>query len=143
MKMMKTKKKKKKKLHHIVFFWSNLYTQVSHCTLQKRFQHDEDVYKSFVEIFNMYRNHDKRITEVYFEVGVTALSDDCISPFSIFHSSNICLCVRYRVSLRTTGICLENFICTFTRLVQQPCSTGVKPNELMTQDQALLLRLKC
>ncbi|KAL0735865.1 hypothetical protein Bca4012_012075 [Brassica carinata] len=35
----------------------------------KRFQHDEDVYKSFVEIFNMYRNHDKRITEVYFEVS--------------------------------------------------------------------------
>ncbi|KAJ0243536.1 Histone deacetylase interacting domain-containing protein [Hirschfeldia incana] len=36
--------------------------------IKKRFEHDEDVYNSFVEIFNMYRNRDKRLIEFYFEV---------------------------------------------------------------------------
>ena len=54
---------------------------MSHCisvvfiSLQKRFQRDEDVYKSFLEILNMYRKDDKDITEVYNEVVTTSLLD--------------------------------------------------------------------
>lgn len=36
--------------------------------LQTRFQHDDNVYKSFLEILNMYRKEHKSITEVYQEV---------------------------------------------------------------------------
>ncbi|CAH8361113.1 unnamed protein product [Eruca vesicaria subsp. sativa] len=43
--------------------------------IKKRFQNDEDVYKSFLEILNMYRKDDKDITEVYNEV-VSALFED-------------------------------------------------------------------
>ncbi|KAL0709525.1 hypothetical protein Bca4012_016503 [Brassica carinata] len=42
--------------------------------IKKRFQNDEDVYKSFLEILNMYRKDDKDITEVYNEVS--ALFED-------------------------------------------------------------------
>jgi hypothetical protein len=36
--------------------------------LQKRFQNDEHVYKSFLDILNMYRKEHKEIGEVYSEV---------------------------------------------------------------------------
>lgn len=36
--------------------------------LQKRFQSDEHVYKSFLDILNMYRKEHKDIGEVYSEV---------------------------------------------------------------------------
>uniref|UniRef100_A0A7N0U8T1 Histone deacetylase interacting domain-containing protein n=1 Tax=Kalanchoe fedtschenkoi TaxID=63787 RepID=A0A7N0U8T1_KALFE len=42
--------------------------------IKKRFQHDEHVYKSFLDILNMYRKEHKGITEVYQEVA--ALFDD-------------------------------------------------------------------
>ncbi|XP_039024409.1 paired amphipathic helix protein Sin3-like 2 isoform X2 [Hibiscus syriacus] len=37
--------------------------------IKKRFQHDEHVYKSFLDILNMYRKEHKDITEVYTEVA--------------------------------------------------------------------------
>lgn len=37
--------------------------------LQTRFQHNDQVYKSFLEILNMYRKEHKSIDEVYQEVG--------------------------------------------------------------------------
>ncbi|CAM8944784.1 unnamed protein product [Rhodiola kirilowii] len=42
--------------------------------IKTRFQHDEHVYKSFLDILNMYRKEHKGITEVYQEVAV--LFDD-------------------------------------------------------------------
>ena len=36
---------------------------------QKRFQNDDHVYKSFLDILNMYRKEHKGITEVYQEVN--------------------------------------------------------------------------
>lgn len=36
--------------------------------MQKRFQNDDHVYKSFLEILNMYRKEHKDILEVYREV---------------------------------------------------------------------------
>lgn len=36
--------------------------------VQKRFEHDEHVYKSFLDILNMYRKENKDINEVYAEV---------------------------------------------------------------------------
>lgn len=36
--------------------------------LQTRFQGDDHVYKSFLDILNMYRKENKSITEVYQEV---------------------------------------------------------------------------
>ncbi|XP_023641176.1 paired amphipathic helix protein Sin3-like 1 isoform X2 [Capsella rubella] len=38
--------------------------------IKKRFKHDEHVYKSFLEILNMYRKEDKEIGEVYNEVSI-------------------------------------------------------------------------
>ncbi|XP_010550095.1 PREDICTED: paired amphipathic helix protein Sin3-like 2 [Tarenaya hassleriana] len=38
--------------------------------IKKRFQHDEHVYKSFLDILNMYRKENKDINEVYSEVSV-------------------------------------------------------------------------
>lgn len=38
--------------------------------LQKRFQNDEHVYKSFLDILNMYRKEHKDIDEVYSEVYI-------------------------------------------------------------------------
>lgn len=37
---------------------------------QKRFQNDEHVYKSFLDILNMYRKEHKDINEVYSEVSL-------------------------------------------------------------------------
>ncbi|CAH8370516.1 unnamed protein product [Eruca vesicaria subsp. sativa] len=53
--------------------------------IKKRFQHDEDVYKSFLEILNMYRKDDKNITEVYNEVS-TLFEDhpDLLEEFTRF-----------------------------------------------------------
>ncbi|KAL0461660.1 UNVERIFIED_CONTAM: Paired amphipathic helix protein Sin3-like 2 [Sesamum latifolium] len=42
--------------------------------IKKRFEHDDHVYKSFLDILNMYRKEHKGITEVYQEVA--ALFDD-------------------------------------------------------------------
>lgn len=42
--------------------------------MQTRFQGDDHVYKSFLDILNMYRKENKSITEVYQEVGVLLLS---------------------------------------------------------------------
>lgn len=39
-------------------------------SFQKRFQNDEHVYKSFLEILNMYRKEHKDINEVYSEVNM-------------------------------------------------------------------------
>ena len=36
--------------------------------MQKRFQNDEHVYKTFLDILNMYRKEHKDINEVYSEV---------------------------------------------------------------------------
>lgn len=36
--------------------------------MQKRFQNDDHVYKSFLDILNMYRKEHKGINEVYHEV---------------------------------------------------------------------------
>ena len=64
--------------------------------MQKRFQNDEDVYKSFLEILNMYRKDDKDITEVYNEV-VSQLESLYLSytvtveVYQFFCGSNICL----------------------------------------------------
>ncbi|CAL9219216.1 unnamed protein product [Arabidopsis halleri] len=38
--------------------------------IKKRFKHDEHVYKSFLEILNMYRKENKEISEVYNEVSI-------------------------------------------------------------------------
>ncbi|KAF8083225.1 hypothetical protein N665_0787s0007 [Sinapis alba] len=53
--------------------------------IKKRFQHNEDVYKSFLEILNMYRMDDKDITEVYNEVS-TLFEDhpDLLEEFTRF-----------------------------------------------------------
>ena len=42
--------------------------------MQTRFQGDDHVYKSFLDILNMYRKENKSITEVYQEVCVLLLS---------------------------------------------------------------------
>lgn len=42
--------------------------------LQNRFQHDEHVYKAFLDILNMYRKDNKSIQDVYHEVPVLFLS---------------------------------------------------------------------
>lgn len=42
----------------LIFFWEN----------QTRFQDDDHVYKSFLDILNMYRKEHKGIDEVYYEV---------------------------------------------------------------------------
>ncbi|CAN6992829.1 unnamed protein product [Brassica oleracea var. botrytis] len=54
--------------------------------IKKRFQRDEDVYKSFLEILNMYRKDDKDITEVYNEVVSTLFEDhpDLLEGFTRF-----------------------------------------------------------
>ena len=41
--------------------------------MQTRFQGDDHVYKSFLDILNMYRKENKSITEVYQEVCVLLL----------------------------------------------------------------------
>lgn len=41
--------------------------------MQKRFQNDEQVYKSFLDILNMYRKEHKDINEVYQEVNLIVL----------------------------------------------------------------------
>lgn len=41
--------------------------------MQTRFQGDDHVYKSFLDILNMYRKENKSITEVYQEVCVLPL----------------------------------------------------------------------
>ncbi|KAJ4912071.1 Paired amphipathic helix protein Sin3-like 2 [Raphanus sativus] len=53
--------------------------------IKRRFQHSEDVYKSFLEILNMYRKDDKDITEVYNEVS-TLFEDhpDLLEEFTRF-----------------------------------------------------------
>ncbi|ESQ41476.1 hypothetical protein EUTSA_v10012461mg [Eutrema salsugineum] len=53
--------------------------------IKKRFQHDEDVYKSFLDILNMYRKDNKDITEVYNEVS-TLFEDhlDLLEEFTRF-----------------------------------------------------------
>ncbi|KAI8032315.1 Paired amphipathic helix protein Sin3-like 2 [Camellia lanceoleosa] len=53
--------------------------------IKKRFQNDDHVYKSFLEILNMYRKEHKGITEVYHEVAVL-FSDhsDLLDEFTRF-----------------------------------------------------------
>ncbi|GMP51063.1 hypothetical protein CsSME_00017440 [Camellia sinensis var. sinensis] len=53
--------------------------------IKKRFQNDDHVYKSFLEILNMYRKEHKGITEVYHEV-VVFFSDhsDLLDEFTRF-----------------------------------------------------------
>lgn len=40
--------------------------------LQNRFQHDEHVYKAFLDILNMYRKDNKSIQDVYHEVPISS-----------------------------------------------------------------------
>lgn len=47
-------------------------------SLQKRFQNDDQVYKSFLDILNMYRKEHKNIGEVYDEVSSWCLTEYCI-----------------------------------------------------------------
>ena len=133
-----------------VFFPSALTPSVSSylylfiLSLQKRFQHDVDVYKSFLEILNMYRKDDKDITEVYNEV-VSRLND-YISPITVEISQFLFNFVRYRLFLRTTRICLKSSLgsCqSLWRLIQLPSLSGVRYNGMMTEDQALLLCVEC
>lgn len=42
-------------------------------SLQKRFQNNDHVYKSFLDILNMYRKKHKGVNEVYDEVKVVSL----------------------------------------------------------------------
>ncbi|KAE8706253.1 Paired amphipathic helix protein Sin3-like 2 [Hibiscus syriacus] len=53
--------------------------------IKKRFQHDEHVYKSFLDILNMYRKEHKDINEVYTEVA-SLFEDhpDLLEEFTIF-----------------------------------------------------------
>jgi histone deacetylase complex regulatory component SIN3 len=52
---------------------------------QNRFQHDEHVYKAFLDILNMYRKDNKSIQDVYQEVS---LSLDGLGIVKLrFHSS--------------------------------------------------------
>ncbi|KAL1205946.1 Paired amphipathic helix protein Sin3-like 2 [Cardamine amara subsp. amara] len=53
--------------------------------IKKRFQHDEQVYKSFLDILNMYRKDNKNIAEVYNEV-FTLFEDhsDLLEEFTRF-----------------------------------------------------------
>lgn len=44
------------------------FTLNYHCFWQARFGGDEDAYKSFLDILNLYRKDKKSITEVYKEV---------------------------------------------------------------------------
>ena len=57
--------------------------------LQKRFQNDDQVYKSFLDILNMYRKEHKNIGEVYDEVSSWCLTDYCIVV------GNVCFSVRF------------------------------------------------
>ncbi|XP_052196269.1 paired amphipathic helix protein Sin3-like 2 isoform X2 [Diospyros lotus] len=53
--------------------------------IKKRFQNDDHVYKSFLEILNMYRKEHKGITEVYHEVAVLfADHPDLLEEFTRF-----------------------------------------------------------
>lgn len=51
---------------------------------QNRFQHDEQVYKAFLDILNMYRKDNKSIQDVYQEV-LFFLAGFCLY---------VCLCLR-------------------------------------------------
>lgn len=53
--------------------------------IKKRFEHNEDVYKSFLEILNTYRKGEKNITQVYNEVATLFQHDvDLLKEFRVF-----------------------------------------------------------
>ena len=54
---------------------------VSMFVMQKRFQNDEQVYKSFLDILNMYRKEHKDINDVYSEVMCLLLLVACVHCF--------------------------------------------------------------
>ncbi|AES74611.2 putative transcription regulator Others family [Medicago truncatula] len=57
--------------------------------IKKRFQNDEHVYKSFLDILNMYRKEHKTITEVYSEVATLFKSHgDLLDEFTRFLPDN-------------------------------------------------------
>lgn len=56
-------------LFYLLFIYKRIFGSLVFLGyLQTRFQHDDNVYKSFLEILNMYRKEHKSITEVYQEV---------------------------------------------------------------------------
>lgn len=70
--------------------------------MQKRFQNDENVYKAFLDILNMYRKEHKDINEVYDEVKICYGSGRCLHLY-FFGSWWFC-------SFRTlSGFCFINF----------------------------------
>ena len=78
-------------------------------SLQKRFQNDDHVYKSFLDILNMYRKEHKGITEVYHEVKLLLVVGVVIyissTEFDGFTDCILLLC-RLPHFLQTTQICL-------------------------------------
>ena len=98
--------------------------------MQKRFQSDDHVYKSFLDILNMYRKEHKGINEVYQEVYLIKAyfdysSYDCITILSFFihlfllsYHWHIC---RWQHFLKTTQICWMSSLdfCLILRLLHQ------------------------
>lgn len=59
-------------------------------SLQKHFQNDDHVYKSFLNILNMYRKKHKGITEVYDEVSSSSSILNSSDMMCLY--SNFCNC---------------------------------------------------
>lgn len=91
--------------------------------LQKRFQNDDHVYKSFLDILNMYRKEHKGITEVYQEVSISLES---ILIFFCFLSYNRVLinCLQVAALFDDHADLLDEF----TRFLPDTSSTAAAPN---------------
>ena len=108
---------------------------------QFRFQHDETVYKAFLEILNMYRKGSKSISEVYKEVcciyfTIVLCSIKCSTRFGIEQTYSYTHFNRigYQVSIifKEHADLLEEFACFL------PDTNGyVKPHSKVQDDSIL------
>lgn len=76
---------------------------------QNRFQHDEQVYKSFLDILNMYRKDNKSIQDVYQEVLFSLAGFFyCISVLALKFVTLLFSFGRLLYCLLTIKICSKN-----------------------------------
>jgi hypothetical protein len=83
-----------------------------YCTIaflsQNRFQHDEQVYKAFLDILNMYRKDNKSIQDVYQEV-LFSLAGFCLYVYACVKICKFaCLFGRLLCCSLNIKICLKN-----------------------------------
>jgi hypothetical protein len=87
---------------------------VIYCTFfpsQNRFQHDEQVYKAFLDILNMYRKDNKSIQDVYQEVlfSLTGLAFYVYARakfvyFLVFLGRLLCCSLNIKICLKNSSI---------------------------------------